>query len=121
MVRDAETHADEDQLRRELAETRNQADNAAYAAERLLKESGDNIPEDAKSDLEGKIAAVRSTLETQDADAMKSALNDLNEAVQRAGQAAYSQQPPGGRAGGAVRRAARRHGGGEYREVDDRS
>ena len=121
MVRDAETHADEDQQRRELAETRNQADNAAYAAERLLKESGDNIPEDAKSDLEGKIAAVRSTLETQDADAMKSALNDLNEAVQRAGQAAYSQQPPGGAQAGPSDEPPGGTVEGEYREVDDRS
>ena len=121
MVRDAETHADEDQLRRELAETRNQADNAAYAAERLLKESGDNIPDDVKSDLEGKIAAVRSTLETQDADAMKSALNDLNEAVQRAGQAAYSQQPPGGAQAGPTDEPPGGTVEGEYREVDDRS
>ena len=121
MVRDAETHADEDQLRRELAETRNQADNAAYAAERLLKESGDNIPDDVKSDLEGKIAAVRSTLETQDADAMKSALNDLNEAVQRAGQAAYSQQPPGGAQAGPSDEPPGGTVEGEYREVDDRS
>ena len=121
MVRDAETHADEDQQRRELAETRNQADNAAYAAERLLKESGDNIPEDAKSDLEGKIAAVRSTLETQDADAMKSALNDLNEAVQRTGQAAYSQQQPGGAQAGPSDEPPSGTVEGEYREVDDRS
>ncbi len=121
MVRDAETHADEDQQRRELAETRNQADNTAYAAERLLKESGDNIPDDVKSDLEGKIAAVRSTLETQDADAMKSALNDLNEAVQRAGQAAYSQQPPGGAQAGPSDEPPGGTVEGEYREVDDRS
>ena len=122
MVRDAETHADEDQRRRELAETRNQADNAAYAAERLLKESGENIPDDAKTDLEGKIAAVRSTLETQDVDAMKSALDALNEAVQRAGQAAYSQQPPTGDQAGPSD-ADEPPGGtveGEYREVDDR-
>ena len=123
MVRDAETHADDDQRRRELAETRNQADNAAYAAERLLRESGDNIPGDAKTDLEGKIAAVRSTLETQDADAMRSALDALNEAVQRAGQAAYSQQPPTGDQAGPSD-ADEPPGGtveGEYREVDDRS
>ena len=123
MVRDAETHADEDQLRRELAETRNQADNAAYAAERLLKESGENIPDDAKTDLEGKIAAVRSTLETQDVDAMKSALDALNEAVQRAGQAAYSQQPPTGDQAGPSDTDEPPGGTveGEYREVDDRS
>ena len=122
MVRDAETHAEDDQRRREVAETRNQADNAAYAAERLLRENGEAIPDDLKSDVEGKIAAVRSTLDTQDAAAMKSALDELNEAVQRAAQAAASQQqqqpgdtpegpsdePPGGTVEG------------EYREVDDR-
>ena len=123
MVRDAETHAEDDQRRREVAETRNQADNAAYAAERLLRENGEAIPEDLKSDVEGKIAAVRSTLDTQDAAAMKSALDDLNEAVQRAAQAAAAnqqqQQPDDAQAGpsddppgGTVE--------GEYREVDDR-
>ena len=121
MVRDAETHAEDDQRRREVAETRNQADNAAYAAERLLRENGEAIPEDLKSDVESKIAAVRSTLDTQDAAAMKSALDDLNEAVQRAAQAAASQQQQQGEAqagpsdeppGGTVE--------GEYREVDDR-
>ena len=123
MVRDAETHADDDQRRRELAETRNQADNAAYAAERLLRESGDNIPGDAKTDLEGKIAAVRSALDTQDAAAMRSALDELNEAVQRVGQAAYSQQPSGDAQAGPSD-ADEPPGGtveGEYREVDDRS
>ncbi len=122
MVRDAETHAEDDQRRREVAETRNQADNAAYAAERLLRENGEAIPEDLKSDVEGKIAAVRATLDTQDAAAMKSALDALNEAVQRAAQAAASQQQQPGDAqagpsdeppGGTVE--------GEYREVDDRS
>ena len=122
MVRDAETHAEDDQRRREVAETRNQADNAAYAAERLLRENGEAIPEDLKSDVEGKIAAVRATLDTQDAAAMKSALDDLNGAVQRAAQAAASQQQQQGEAqpepsdeppGGTVE--------GEYREVDDRS
>ncbi len=123
MVRDAETHADDDQRRREIAETRNQADNAAYAAERLLRESGENIPEELKSELEGKIAAVRSALDTQDAAAMRSALDELNEAVQRVGQAAYSQQPPTGDQAGPSD-ADEPPGGtveGEYREVDDRS
>ena len=123
MVRDAETHADDDQRRREIAETRNQADNAAYAAERLLRESGENIPEELKSELEGKIAAVRSALDTQDAAAMRSALDELNEAVQRVGQAAYSQQPSGDAQAGPSD-ADEPPGGtveGEYREVDDRS
>ena len=128
MVRDAETHADEDQRRREVAETRNQADNAAYAAERVLKDGADNIPDDVKADVEAKIAALRSTLETQDADAMKAALNDLNETIQRVGQAAYSQQQGGGpggpQAGGPQSGPGDEPPGGtvegEYREVDDR-
>ena len=127
MVRDAETHAEEDQRRREVAETRNQADNAAYAAERLLKDAADNIPDDVKADVEAKIAALRSTLETQDADAMKAALDDLNETIQRIGQAAYGQQqggPGGPQAGGPQSSPGDEPPGGtvegEYREVDDR-
>ena len=122
MVRDAETHAEDDQRRRDVAETRNQADNAAYAAERLLRENGEAIPEDLKSDVEGKIAAVRSTLDTQDAAAMKSALDDLNEAVQRAAQAVASQQqqPPGDAQAGPSDEPPGGTVEGEYREVDDR-
>ncbi len=124
MVRDAETHAEDDQRRREVAETRNQADNAAYAAERMLRESGEAIPEDLKSDVESKITAVRSTLDTQDADAMKSALDDLNESVQRAAQAAAAnqqqQQPPGDAQAGPSDEPPGGTVEGEYREVDDR-
>ncbi len=121
MVRDAETHAEDDQRRREVAETRNQADNAAYAAERLLRENVEAIPEELKSDVESKIAAVRSTLDTQDADAMKSALDDLNEAVQRAAQAVASQQQqPGDSQAGPSDEPPGGTVEGEYREVDDR-
>ena len=123
MVRDAETHAEDDQRRREVAVTRNQADNAAYAAERLIRENGETIPEDLKSDVEGKIAAVRSTLDTQDAAAMKSSLDELNEAVQRAAQAAAAsqqQQQPGDTPEGPSDEPPGGTVEGEYREVDDR-
>src|SRR5204862_5998705 len=63
MVSDAETHADDDRRQRELAEARNEAENAAYQAERQLKELGDQVDDASKSEIEDAIKAVREVLE----------------------------------------------------------
>jgi molecular chaperone DnaK len=89
MVREAEAHADEDRRRREEIETRNQADTLAYQAEKLLREQGEKVPADLKTEIEGKVAAVRSALQSGDVGQMKSAMSDLSAALQRVGQAVY--------------------------------
>ena len=91
MVKDAEAHADEDVQRREEVETRNVAENAAYSAEKLLKDHEEKVPADLKEEIEGKIEAVRTALKAEDVGEIKSALEALQEAIQRVGQLVYSQ------------------------------
>ncbi|MHB1413821.1 MAG: molecular chaperone DnaK [Chloroflexota bacterium] len=128
MVNEAQSHAEDDRKRREEVEARNQADSAAYAAERLLKDNADKVPADLKSEVEGKIAAVRSALQNSGSDAayIRRTVDDLNASMQKVGQAVYGQpgagtgtgQPGGGEQGG-------KEGGqgpegtveGEFREV----
>ena len=95
MVRDAEMHADEDRRRREETQTRNNAENMAYSAEKMLQDNADKIPADLKTEVEGKIAAVRSALSAGDIAAITAASNELQEALQRVGQAVYAQPGAG--------------------------
>src|SRR5580765_7403368 len=82
MRRDAESHADEDKKRREEIELRNEADNAVYRSEKLLKESADKISVDVKSKLEKAIADTKEALKGSDSAAIKSASEKLNETAQ---------------------------------------
>ncbi len=91
MVNDAELHAEEDQHKREEVQTRNSAENAAFSAEKMLEENKDKIPEELKSDIESKIAALRTALEGQELSSISSALQELETAIQMVGQIIYSQ------------------------------
>ena len=95
MVRDAEMHAEEDRRRREETQTRNNAENMAYSAEKMLQDNADKIPAELKTEVEGKIAAVRSALSGGDIAAITAASNELQEAMQRVGQAVYAQPGAG--------------------------
>jgi len=91
MRKDAESHADEDRKRKELIEVRNQADNTAYAAEKALKEFGDKVPAEVKSDIEKRIAEVRSKSQSEDVAVIKSETEALGEAIQKIGASVYQQ------------------------------
>jgi len=99
MQREAEMHATEDNKRREEVEARNMADTLAYTAEKTLREQKDKISADLNEEVEGKIAAVRSALQGTDVEAINRTSQELNEAMQKVGQAVYEQQeapsPPG--------------------------
>ncbi len=103
MVKDAERFAEEDRKRKEEVELRNRADSTAYSAEKLLREQGEKVPDSAKSDIEAKISALRSALQDQSLDAIRTRLSDLEMALQQMGAAMYEQPgatpPPGGDAG----------------------
>ena len=99
MRKDAELHADEDRKRKELIEARNNADNLAYSAEKVLRDLGDKVPADMKSKVEEKVTAVRQVLESNDAETIRKAADALNEVLQQVGAAAY-QQPGPAAAGG---------------------
>lgn len=101
MRKDAEAHADEDRRRKELIEARNNADNTAYSAEKVLKDLGDKVPADMKTRVEEKVAAVRETLKSDDAQAIQKATEELTQVLQQVGAAAYQQGgPAAGPAGG---------------------
>jgi molecular chaperone DnaK len=103
MRKDAEAHAEEDQKRREEIETRNEADNAVYRSEKLLKDNGDKISGDAKSKIEKAIADVKEALKGSDAGAIKAASEKLNEAWQAVSADLYkaaSEKAKAGQAGG---------------------
>ncbi len=90
MVRDAESHADEDRHRREEVEVRNEADSAAYTAEKTLRDLGDKVSADVKSDVESKIADVRAALGTDDVNRMRSAKDALQQAMYKVSEQIYS-------------------------------
>ena len=96
MRKDAEAHAEEDKKRKELIEARNHADNTAYAAEKALKEFGDKVPAEVKSDIEAKVAETKKAAEGEDVAAMKAATEKLGEAIQKIGASVYEQNPTAG-------------------------
>ena len=91
MKKDAEAHADEDKRRRESIEVRNQADSLAYTAEKTVREAGDKIPDDVRSEIEARVKDVRDALaaEPPDDDRTRSSLTALTDALQKAGSAVY--------------------------------
>ncbi|HET8975774.1 MAG TPA: molecular chaperone DnaK [Solirubrobacterales bacterium] len=91
MIKDAESHADEDRRQRELAEARNVGENAAYQAEKQLEELGDKVDESAKSEIEAAIKDVRDSLEGDDADAIKSKTDALQAAFHKVSEQVYQQ------------------------------
>ncbi len=99
MVRDAEQHAAEDKSRREEAETRNTADSLVYQTERLLREQGESIAAEERSDVESKLAALKSALSGSDVEAIKSATDALMTASQQFGQRLYENAAASGAAG----------------------
>ena len=96
MQRESEMHAAEDAKRREEVETRNAADTLAYTAEKTLREQKDKIPSDLNQEVEGKVQAVRSALQGTDINAIRQAMQELSDAMQKVGAAIYQQPPPGG-------------------------
>ncbi len=89
MMREAESHADEDKKRKEEIETRNQADQAAYAAERMVKDAGDKLSAADRQPIESAIEALRKAIEQNDVAEMKRRLDALNAAQHKAAEAMY--------------------------------
>src|SRR5438034_3687127 len=89
MVRDAQEHADEDRRRREEVETRNQAEQLTYQAERTLTDLADKVSSEDKADVEAKISSVREALKGSDLDVVRSGAQALTETLQRVSTAAY--------------------------------
>src|SRR5262249_15131920 len=89
MVREASEHADEDRKRREEVETRNQAEQLTYQAERTIKDLGDKVSSEDKAAVENGVSSLREALKGSDMDAINSGATALAETLQRVSTAAY--------------------------------
>lgn len=89
MVKEAEEHAEEDKKRREEMETRNVAEQTAYAIEKLLKENEDKVSEDTRKTVQEAIDEVKGSLDGDDTDAVRKALDHLNEVGMKIGEEVY--------------------------------
>ncbi len=91
MVRDAESHAAEDKKKRETIEARNQADSMIYNTEKSLKEAGDKIDAVDKGAIENKIADLKKVMDSDDAEVIKKATDELAQTAHKLAEAMYAQ------------------------------
>jgi molecular chaperone DnaK len=91
MRKEAERHAEEDKVNKERIESRNNADTLAYTADKTLRDLGDKVPEDIKTEVESKVAEVRAELEKETIDAarLRELTDSLSSSLQKVGEAAY--------------------------------
>ncbi len=101
MVKEAESHAEEDRRRAEAIELKNRAERLAHQAEKALADAGEKVPGDLRTDIEGKVTAVREAVAKNDDDAIKSAHDALQASIQRIGEAVYASSAGGGGGGAA--------------------
>jgi molecular chaperone DnaK len=105
-VKEASAHADEDKRKRESIELRNEADNFAYQIEKTLKDNGDKVPADVKTDVEARLGTLREALKTEDTERIRTAMNELRSSATKIGEAMYASQqattPPEGEPAGAT-------------------
>jgi molecular chaperone DnaK len=99
MVKEAASHADEDKKRREEIEARNHADQAVYAAERFVRDNGDKLAAADKQAIESATEDLKKAIESNDANAMRSAMERLNQAQYKAGESMYRQASQPGQPG----------------------
>jgi molecular chaperone DnaK len=122
MVKEAQRFAEEDRKRKEEVEVRNNADSAVYQSEKMLRDLGDKVPADVRTEIEAKIATLKTAMGGRDVADIKRKTEALAQSLQKIGEKMYQQTgatpPPGGQAGGTP------PGGsdtvdGEFREVKD--
>ncbi len=123
MVEDARQYEADDQRRRAEVETRNQADQMVYQAEKLLNDNAENVPQELRAEVQSKIDTLRAASASGNGAEMQTAINELNAALQRLGEVIYSRNAgpgPGAAGTGANDFGASNDDGaveGEFREV----
>ena len=111
MMREAETHAEEDKQRRDEVEVRNTAESLVYQTEKFLADNADKVPADAKSNVDGPLDELKKAIEENDIPAMRSATDKVAQASQSLGAAMYAQAQEAGSAESGF--------GGEQESADD--
>jgi molecular chaperone DnaK len=101
MMKDAEAHAEDDKKRREEIETRNRADQAVYAAEKVLQDAGDKVGPTERGAVQSAIDSLKSAVSSNDAAAMNSAMQQLEQAQHKLAETLYKQAGATGQPGGA--------------------
>jgi molecular chaperone DnaK len=96
MRKDAEAHAEEDRKRKELIEARNNADNTVYAGEKALRDLGDKVPVEIRSEVEAKSAEVKEAAQGEDVEKIKAAVEALGQTIQKIGASVYEQEQAAG-------------------------
>jgi molecular chaperone DnaK len=119
MVKDAEAHAEDDRRQRELVEARNTAENAAYQAERQVKEMGDSLDASAKEEIEAAIKDVRDNLESDDAALLNQKTDALQAAFHKVSEQMYAAAQQQAAAGNGATADAGSNGSSEEEEVVD--
>ena len=95
MIKDAQTHSEEDKKRKELVEVRNEADTLIYSIEKSLSEFGEKISESEKSSIQGNIAEMRKAMEGEDVEAIRTRTQELNKASHKFAEEMYKQTSKG--------------------------
>jgi molecular chaperone DnaK len=93
MTKDAEAHAKEDEEAKEKVEAKNQADSLIFTAEKTLKDAGDKVPAELKTEVEEKVSNLRSILETGTKEELKTKTDELSQSLQKVGQQMYQSTP----------------------------
>ncbi len=127
MVKEGQKYAEEDAKRKEEVEVRNNADTGVYQAEKLLRDLGDKVPADVKSEIESKVSALRTAMQGKDIADIKRKTEELAQTLQKIGERMYQQQggsgtppPPGdGGTGGQEKPGGSDTVEGEFREVKE--
>jgi molecular chaperone DnaK len=122
MVKDAETHADEDKEKKELVEVRNQADGMVYTTEKSLKEHGDKVDEETRKNIEQALEELKKAMEGNDSDDIKQKTEALATASHKLAEAMYKQEEAEAGAEGATEEAGAADEGvvdAEFEEVDE--
>jgi molecular chaperone DnaK len=99
LVKEAELHAEEDHKKKELAEARNQADSLIYTTQKTIADLGDKVDAATKSDLEGKIATLKTAIDGSDVAAIKSRTDELMKASHKLAEQMYAKTAAAGAAG----------------------
>jgi molecular chaperone DnaK len=123
LVKEGESHAAEDRAKREEVELRNQADQMAYQAEKVLKDNAEKIPADVKSEVEAKLNELREAAKGSDVAALRKRMDEFNDSLQKVGQHIYSGSGPAPEEAAAAAGQGQKQPEGEvvdadYREVD---
>ena len=100
MVKDAESHGEEDKRKKELAEARNEADNMVYSVEKSLREFGDKVSEDERSKIQAEIDKTKKAIESDNAETIKSAVQELSTVSYKLAEEMYKKASAQSGAGG---------------------